>query len=350
MTVPPSAPQDVRPAIRIALSRLLADPAAATASDSPLAPGACFHLAGPAAACEGAAAIEAGWLAPLRRALAGAHRRDILLIGGDNARQTGGHWVAAITHYVGTFAAPLFGLTPSHRLAFLRSGEFYRTEGGRITEGRIIFDLPDLMRQAGRFPLPRDQGTEMAFPAPATLDGICPEAPALTPHSMAVVEAMMQGLHAYDPATFGSQGQTGEGGIWAKDMLWYGPGGVGATFRWEGFVKDHRASFLRAFPDRQGGNHYCRISDGAYMAMSGWPSMTMTHRGPYLGSPATGRALTLNVMDFYRCTGFDPARLGEDGTAGGQIAENWVCLDYIDLARQMGRDLVAEANALPPPG
>jgi predicted ester cyclase len=71
---------------------------------------------------------------------------------------------------------------------------------------------------------------------------------------------------------------------------------------------------LRAFPDRKGGNHYCQIGDGDYAAVSGWPSMTMTHQGEYLGMPATGRTLTLRVMDFYRC-------------AGGRIMENWVLLE-----------------------
>jgi predicted ester cyclase len=69
---------------------------------------------------------------------------------------------------------------------------------------------------------------------------------------------------------------------------------------------------------RKGGNHYCRIGDGDYAAVSGWPSMTMTHRGDYLGVPATGRALTLRVMDFYHCE-------------SAKIVENWVLLDLPDL-------------------
>ena len=55
--------------------------------------------------------------------------------------------------------------------------------------------------------------------------------------------------------------------------------------------------------------------------------MTMTHQGDYLGVKATGRPLTLRVMDFYRC-------------AGGKILENWVLLDYLELFNQMGVDLI----------
>jgi predicted ester cyclase len=59
--------------------------------------------------------------------------------------------------------------------------------------------------------------------------------------------------------------------------------------------------------------------------------MTMTFKDDYLGVKADGRSLTLRVMDFYRCE-------------GGQIAENWVLLDYVDLFAQMGVDLIKKAH------
>ena len=66
--------------------------------------------------------------------------------------------------------------------------------------------------------------------------------------------------------------------------------------------------------------------------------MTMTHAGDYLGVAATGKALTLRVMDFYRCD-FTQA-------PDGKLAENWVLLDYVDLFAQMGVDLIARSNAM----
>ncbi|SLN19724.1 SnoaL-like polyketide cyclase [Roseivivax jejudonensis] len=290
------------------------------------------HLSAPFYPLDGTEALIAGFLRPLRTAFEGIHRRDEIFIAGDNRRDTGGHWAASVAHYVGNFRAPFAGIRPSGRLAFLRAGEFYRIEGGRVTEARLILDLPDLMRQAGRMPFPQELGTEMLFPSPATHDGVLPQTGSGA-ESLDVVERMLSDLHAYDPQTFESAAQTGASGAWADDMLWYGPSGIGANYRWSGFVKDHRAPFLTAFPDRKGGNHYCRIGDGNYAAVSGWPSMTMTHLGDYLGVPATHRALTLRVMDFYRI-------------AGGRIAENWVLLDYLDLFAQMGIDLVARSNAM----
>ncbi|MEM8691653.1 MAG: ester cyclase [Pseudomonadota bacterium] len=291
-----------------------------------------FDVSHPVGRLEGRAAVLSGFFQPLQKALHHMRRRDEIFIGGPNRRDVGGTWIAAVAHYLGNFNDALFGIRPSEKLAFLRSGEFYRVEGDRIIEARIILDLPDLMRQAGRDPLGDMLGTEMLFPGPATHDGVLPMG-GNGNTSLDLVEAMLADLHLFDPSTNASKGQTGVDGYWSDDMLWYGPGGVGSNYRWEGFVKDHRAPFLAAFPDRKGGNHYCRIGQGDYAAVSGWPSMTMTHQGDYLGVKADGRPLTLRVMDFYRC-------------AGGKIAENWVLLDYMDLMTQMDVDLIALSNAM----
>lgn len=317
----------------IVLGRLKAlctapEAALAPAAERALRPDCVFDVAHPVERLSGRDAVLDGFYRPLRRAFSGVRRRDEIFIGGENRRKTGGDWIASVTHYVGDFSEALFGVGPSGRLAYLRAGEFYRIEGGRIIEAKIIVDLIDLMRQAGRFPLPDRLGLETLWPGPETQDGVSPRNRAQGPRTLDIVEAMLADLHDFDPASFASKGQTGAEGRWSDAMFWYGPGGIGSSYRWEGFVRDHREAFLRAFPDRKGGDHYCRIGDGDYAAVSGWPSMTMTHRGEYLGVAATNRALSLRVMDFYRC-------------AEGRIEENWVLLDYVDLFRQMGVDLLA---------
>ncbi|MEM6761284.1 MAG: ester cyclase [Pseudomonadota bacterium] len=324
---------DTRAAVRERLGALLAAPERELAREATglIAADAIWHCAYPVETLTGRDAIVEGFIRPLRAAFPFARRRDEIFIGGTNRRAEKGFWTASVTHYVGRHAADFFGAAPSGRLAYLRSGEFYRLVDGKIAEARVLFDLPDLMRQAGRSPFPSDLGTEMLFPSPETHDGVCP--PATDEEDpLDLVERMFAGLHSYDPATYASEGQIGPGGTWDDGLMWYGPGGIGSNTRWDGFVRDHRSAFLQAFPDRKGGNHYCRISDGGYAAVSGWPSMTMTHAGPYLGLAPTGRPLTLRVMDFYRC-------------AGGRIKENWVLLDYGDLYRQMGGDIFAAQNA-----
>lgn len=279
----------------------------------------------------GPEAVLNGFIRPLRTALTRVQRRDEILIGGENRREEGGQWVASVTHYLGNFDAPFLSIAPSHHLMLARSGEFYRIDNGLITKARIILDIPDMIRQTGINPFGFSYGLETLFPGPATHDGVLPPASQGNgQHSLDVVEGMLADLHTFDPKTFESSNQTGASGYWHEDMLWYGPAGIGSNYLWEGFVRDHRESFLRAFPDRKGGDHYCRIGDGNYAAISGWPSMTMKFSGDYLGVKADGRGLTLRVMDFYRCS-------------QGKIMENWVLLDYNDLMAQMGIDLIARA-------
>ena len=299
--------------------------------DAVFAQDAVCDVAYPVNRLRGLEEIAAGLYGPLSNALSHMRRRDEIFIGGRNRRAQGGTWVASVTHYVGNFDAPLFGIPPSGHLVFLRSGEFYRIENGRVVEAKILLDLLDLLRQAGCNPFSTHLGTEMLYPGPATHDGVLPEDAQRGEATLDVVEAMLSDLHVFDPENFESKDQTGANGYWHQDMLWYGPGGIGSSYRWDGFVKDHRASFLRAFPDRKGGNHYCRIGNGNYAAVSGWPSMTMTHLGEYLGVAATKKSLTLRVMDFYRC-------------ASGRVMENWVLLDYLDLFNQMGVDLMDVAR------
>ncbi|WP_461427705.1 ester cyclase [Gymnodinialimonas sp.] len=290
-----------------------------------------IEVSAPVGTLVGPEQIVAGLIAPLRAALAPARRRDLMVFGGQNRRAYGGEWVTSITHITGLFTAPLWGVPPTDKLVYLRIGEFWRVENGQIAEARLIVDLLDLIHQTGVWPLAEaPYGAPLVFPAPQTQDGLCPPNREDGAASLDVVEAMLSALHVYDPESFGSDGQVGAGGTWAPDFAWHGPGGIGSTVAWRGFVDHHRSQFLRAFPDRKGGNHYARVGDGNYAAVSGWPSMTMTHHDTYLGVPATGRALTLRVMDFYRIE-------------AGLIAENWVLLDYIDLLDQMGVDVIGAA-------
>lgn len=300
-----------------------------------LAPNCVWEVSHPINRLEGPEAVLNGFIRPLRSALTRLQRRDEIFIGGNNVREEGGQWVASFTHYFGNFNAPFVGISPSDHLLFVRSGEFYRIDGGLITKARIIIDIPDIIRQCGVHPFPGPSlGLETLFPGPATHDGVLPTGgPDMGLQSLKIVNGMIEDLHIYDPQTFSSSNQTGSQGYWHEDMVWYGPAGIGSNYLWDGFVNDHREPFLRAFPDRKGGNHYCRIGDGPYAAISGWPSMTMSFDGDYLGVKGDGRALTLRVMDFYRC-------------ANNQLIENWVMLDYAHLMEQMGVDVIARSEAL----
>lgn len=348
----PAAASGLRDALHAALAAMWRAPDAAASKMWALktfAEDAVIDVCAPVERVVGAEAFYDAFVAPVRAALQPRiQRRDDIFIGGvtrsnDREREDEGTrdgiWVAATGHYMGNFVAPLFGVPPAAdgRLVVLRFGEYYRVDAasGAVLEAKIMVDLLDLALRAGHeIPLPHLLGTEGIYPPPATHDGVKPNDKdgSLGVQAAELVEAMLFDLHAFDPATFQSKNMTGKQGYWHADMMWYGPAGIGANFTYAGFDKHHRVSFLTAFPDREGGNHFCRIGDGNYVASSGWPSMTMTHAGDYLGVKATNRAMTLRVMDLWRC---------EDG----QIMENWVLLDLVHLFDQMGVDLIGGIHA-----
>ncbi len=295
---------------------------------------ATWHCSHPANELQGHDAIECGWTLPLTNAFPDIERRtDIFMAGHFDGRFCGGAgvWVATTGHYCGTFSAPLFGVAHNHNLAFLRFGEFYRVEEGKIVEARILVDLIDLLRQTGVRVLPQPTGIEMLVPGPLDHLGLLhsPQLESATSQSMQLVEAMIGGLHQFKEGSLKSMAMPSH---WSADMMWYGPAGIGSARRVEGFQTHHQKPFLVAFPDRKGGNHRARIAEGAYVASTGWPSITATHAGDYLGVPATHQSITMRVMDWWRA-------------ADGTLSENWVFIDLPHLMLQMGVDLLARARS-----
>lgn len=293
----------------------------------------CLWVAGhPVDRLDGPDAVAAGFMAPLRAALPDLERRVDLFFGGhwDGHIDGGaGCWVTCTGHYLGTMRQPLFGIPATGEPVWLRFGEFYRVADGRIAEARVLLDLPDLARQAGRPVLPPATGRELLVPGPRHGGGVRlgPAEAAETRASFDLVMAMIGGLGRYDRQSLQSMGM---GRFWHPDMMWYGPGGIGTSRAIAGFERHHQQPFLVALPDRKGGNHRARFADGPFVASTGWPSVRATHAGPYLGEPASGRPIGLRVMDWWRA---------EDGL----LRENWVLLDLPDLFRQIGVDLLGRA-------
>jgi predicted ester cyclase len=305
----------------------------------PFDPGLRWRGQAPVDALSGFDAAVAGALEPLVAAFRDIERRDDIFLAGEYAGRswTGapieaalpGTWVAATGHYCGTFTASLFGIPPTGALAWLRYGEFYHLgPTGAVVEAVTLWDLVDLMRQAGCNPLPPSPGVDILVPGPRTRDGVQLDTvdPAGGAITHALVGAMGLGLGEYDGVSLESMRQER---FWSPDMLWYGPCGIGSNRRLKGFQDFHQRPFLVAFPDRRGGNHYGRIADGDYCASGGWPSVRATHAGPYLGCPASNRPITMRVMDFWR-------------REGDLLAENWVFIDLPDLFQQFGVDLFAK--------
>jgi SnoaL-like domain len=269
---------------------------------------------------EGADFVASALLTPLADAFPNYEvRADIAMRG----EFKGGSWTASSGHICGLFAGDLFGIPATRRAAFLRFGSFQRWVAGLATETIVILDLPSLMLQAGVWPLAIPLGPDIMAPGPLGGGGIWPEGDGMA--SLAIVEGMIGGLMKYD----GSLKTMNMRDFFEEDFWWFGPGPIGTFRGFADYERGHATPFLTAFPDRVGGNHRARFGDGAFVASTGWPSITATHIGSgWLGLDGTEKAITMRVMDFWRAS-------------EGLLIENWVMIDIPDLLNQIGIDVFA---------
>ncbi len=313
-------------------------------------PGAQWRGAHPMNEMMGIGAIAGVWAA-LHAAFPDLERRDLIVVGG---AYEGRDYVAMVGHYCGTMRGDWLGIPATGKTVFIRFGEVHQVVAGRIVQSNCLWDVLDVMRQAGVWPVAPSLGVEGLWPGPITGDGLVyRETDAgQSAANLAQTLAMHGTLGAYDDL----KGEGREGLLnmpqrkhWHPKMMWYGPAGIGTTRGLAGFVDGHQLPFRRAFPKRKGGGqwdeiadlkekmgggHYIRVGDGPYSVTGGWPSVFAMHVGPdFMGLPATGKAVTMRVMDFY---------LHDEGL----IRENWVPLDVLDLLLQMGVDVMARMRAL----
>ncbi len=274
---------------------------------------------------QGIDALVDGFWRPVLQAFAGLRRRTDIFFGGSF---DGHDWVCGTGYLIGRFTRSWLGIPPTGAGTYIRFGEFCSLKAGKIDQTYLILDILDVLRQSGfRLP-PNYGGQDWVVPGPVTADGLvlAPQDDAESAASLNLVEAMLfKGLRSFDGTDLKVMGMAR---YWHPDMYWYGPCGIGTTYGLKGFEDAHQAPFLRAFPDRVGGNHKARFAEGRYVASTGWPSLHCTHLGEYLGVPATGNRIGMRVMDWWR-------------RAGDLLVENWVFIDMLDLFLQMGVNLLA---------
>ena len=284
----------------------------------------------------GIQAIEARVWRPLLDAFPDLERRDLIVAAG---RYGGADLVATMGHYLGTFRRDWLGIPATGGPLYLRSAEVHRLERGRIRQSTVLIDVLDAVRQAGIWPIAPSLGAELPWPPPIGPGAVSFQLPdpAVSAASLAQTLAMHKTLGDYDDlAGRGRQGllDMPQKEHWHAKMMWYGPCGIGTCRGLDGYVDGHQLPFRIAFPNRQGGNHYIRIGDGALSVTGGWPSVVARHTGgDFCGIGPTGRTVGMRVMDFY-CH------------HEGLIRENWVPIDMIDLLRQMGVDVLGRVRHL----
>ncbi|WP_413721026.1 ester cyclase [Silicimonas sp. MF1-12-2] len=303
------------------------------------APGARLRLCHPFGELTGPDAFWSICLGPLHAAMPDLERRDMIVTAGTTPE--GQDWVACLGNYMGTHLGPFLGIPPTGHLAHMRYHEFFRIEDGRVIEMQAIWDIPELMMQAGAWPMAPQLGAFLCTPAPQTQDGLTASGDGQT--ALAHVVAMLTDLCRH-PAQGGPEVMKLET-YWHPRFNWYGPAGIGTGRGVAGFRNWHQIPFLRAMPDRKldamGDLMSHWIAEGSYVAETGWPNMRLTITGDgWMGIPPLGQEVLLRSLDFWRL---------EDGL----IRENWVLVDLLDLYRQIGVDVLgrmAEFNKARLPG
>lgn len=266
-------------------------------------------------------------LRPLHRSVPDLERRDTIVMAGESL--LGANWVGCAGYYTGTFVAPWLDIPPTGHQISLRYHEFYRVEDGKVVEMQGLWDIPEVMMQAGAWPMAPSLGREWHVPGPATQDGLVPgpRDDERSAGSLKLVSDMLAAL-----------GNFAEGGVdamrlddhWHPRFSWYGPSGIGTARGIAGFRNWHQIPFLNAMPDRVGSVGQGHLfGDGDYVGFTAWPGMHMTLSGNgWLGIAPSNQKITMRSLDFWRCE-------------NGLIRENWVLVDILDVYHQLGVDVFA---------
>ena len=277
----------------------------------------------------GPKAVSDQFWRPLKKALGNLQRRmDIFFAGENNIEGYQGIWVASMGHFLGLFDSPWLEIPPTRKIAMLRYGEFNHIVDDKIIETAMFIDIPHFMMQAGFNPFPPQTGAHLVQPGPMTHNGLV--------YQSLPDEEGTKTLNAIEFMIEDSKNWSGGSDeplvdelrrSWNEDMIWWGPSGIGATYTIERYAEQHSGPFRAGFTDRKFNGHVCRIAEGAFGGFFGWPNLTLTPTGGFMGMPGSAKSADMRVIDFYR-------REGE------KLTENWVFIDFLHFWKMQGVDIL----------
>ena len=254
-------------------------------------------------------------------------RQDIFFAGTSEIDQT--DWVVSMGHLMGLLDRSWLGIPPSRKITFLRYADFHCIEDGKITRSAFFCDLIGVMHQQGIQPLPPQTGASFIYPGPQTHDGLQLELQDAeeSTKTLSLVNRMIGDLNELNRSGDDLPPPEHLSRCWHEDMIWYGPAGIGATYTIPRYQQQHQYPFRRGLKGKRFNGHLCRLAEGNYAGFFGWPNLTNTPKGGFLGLPASDRACDMRVVDIYR-------REGE------KLAENWVLIDLPWWLKQQGVDIL----------
>jgi hypothetical protein len=217
-------------------------------------------------------------------------------------------------------------------MVFLRYAEFHRVRDGRIAETGFFCDIIGVMKQVGLTPLPLQTGAEIIVPGPQTHDGLLfgRQEEKESARTLELVNQMKDDL--VGSADFGCPEDV-LARTWHKGMLWFGPSGIGSTYTIDRYQEQHQGPFKRGLSDIQFNGHVCRFAEGKFAGWFGWPNLTMTPKGGFMGLPSTTKRVDMRVVDIYR-------------REGAKLAENWIFIDLLYWMLQQDVDVLERVRRI----
>ena len=281
----------------------------------------------------GDAVAEVFWI-PFLSAWSNVQRRQDIFLAGtseiDNA-----DWVISMGHFMGLLDGNWLGLPASRKIAFLRYADFNCIKDGKIIRSSFFCDLIGLMHQLGLNPLPLQTGASFVYPGPRTHDGLLiePQDQQESQKTLKLVNQMIGDLTDLNKNENDCPHPDLLKKTWHEDMIWYGPAGIGASYTIPRYQEQHQFPFRRGLKDKVFNGHICRFAEGNYAGFFGWPNLTNTPIGGFLGLPASNIAADTRVVDIYR-------REGE------KLSENWVLIDLPWWLKQQGVDVLERTKKI----
>lgn len=274
---------------------------------------------------------RAYWL-PLKQAMGPLQRRPDIFIAGRNVMDEGESlWVTEMGHLMGLWERDFLGIPATGKIAFLRFAEFHRIEGDRIAETACYVDLVQLMHQAGLQPFPPQTGAAILTPGPRTHDGLLYEdhEPAEGKTTVDLISAMATDLVGQSVNSPEDHMQR----FWTSDMCWFGPAGIGASAFYKGYRRGHSGPFEEGLHFVRHNGHQCRIGEGHFGGFFGYPSLTLTCKGGFMGMPGNDIEADMRIVDMYR-------------REGDKLAENWIFIDLLHFFAMQGVDVLGRLRDL----
>ncbi|HBG5344611.1 TPA: nuclear transport factor 2 family protein [Clostridioides difficile] len=271
---------------------------------------------------------------PLKKSLSNMQRRQDIFIAGINEIDNS-EWVMSMGHFMGLFDKDWLGIKHTRKMISLRYAEFNCVQDGKIAKTGLFVDIIGFMIQARVNPLPPQTGSYFVYPGPIDHNGLlfedADEAEGVK--TLALVNKMVDDLSELNES--GAMGCPPEilEKSWAKDMIWYGPGGIGASYTIPRYQEQHQLPFRNNLKGKTFNGHVCRFAEGNFACFFGWPNLTNVPCGGFLGLPGGEIKADMQVVDVYY-------------RKGDKLQENWVLIDIPYWLKQQGLDILERTKSI----